>query len=136
MEIWQQHHSLPADHAEAGVRQGIDWLALEADVRGHPDRHRNPAQQAGSAGGWKCGQKAGGENESAHKMNTQSYKATLKKSADECVGIGNFIYNDERDTIYIVLPHISGKPAVLPSGKVALDAIRISREKTDKQRVW
>lgn len=69
-------------------------------------------------------------------MNSQSYKANFKKSADDCVGIGDFVFNDERDWLYIVLPNGAGKFAVDAQGRAVLDPIQISRAASSGPRVW
>lgn len=69
-------------------------------------------------------------------MNTNSYPATLKATADDCVGIGDFIFNDEQDYLYIVLPNRDGKFAMDSCGRAVLDPIRISRQPTAHPRQW
>ena len=68
-------------------------------------------------------------------MNNQSYKANKRANAEECVGIGDFIFNEERDYIYIVLPNVTGKFAVDAQGRAVLDPIRISRT-GGGERIW
>ena len=69
-------------------------------------------------------------------MNTQSYPATRKQTAEECVAIGDYIFNEERDYIYIVLPNKDGKFATDSEGRAVLDPIRISRSPSSNPRVW
>lgn len=69
-------------------------------------------------------------------MNTQSYQANRRANAEECVAIGDFIFNDERDHLYIVLPRADGRFAMDAQGRAVLDPIRISRTDTDHPRVW
>jgi len=69
-------------------------------------------------------------------VNTNSYPTQLRASADECVGIGDFIFNDERDYLYIVLPNKNGKFATDSEGRAVLDPIRISRTPTSHPRTW
>lgn len=69
-------------------------------------------------------------------MNTQSYKATRRSTADECVGIGDFMFSEDRAWLYIVLPNKTGKFSVDSDGRAALDPIRISREPSNNPRVW
>ena len=64
-------------------------------------------------------------------MNTQSYPATRNASADECVAIGDFIYDDERRYLYIVPPDVSGRPALDSTHQAALDAIAIHRHASE-----
>lgn len=69
-------------------------------------------------------------------MNRNSYPATFRNSADECVGIGDFIYSAERDYIYIVLPRADGKFSIDTAGRAALDPIRIERTASANPRIW
>ena len=69
-------------------------------------------------------------------MNTNSYPATKKSSAEECVAIGDFMFNEEKDTLYIVLPMNDGKFAVDVHVCAVLDPIRISRTPNNNPRVW
>lgn len=69
-------------------------------------------------------------------MNAQSYKANRKATADECREIGDFVWSEERDCLYIVLPNATGKPALDSKGEAALDAIRVSRGAACGPRVW
>ena len=69
-------------------------------------------------------------------MNTKSYKATLRQSSDECVGIGDFIFNADKSWLYIVLPNAEGKFMVDTQGRAVLDPIHVSRMPIQNPRVW
>lgn len=69
-------------------------------------------------------------------MNGKSYHTSRKQRAEDCKEIGDFIWSDERDCLYIVLPTVSGVPAKDSQGNAALDAINVSRGAACGPRVW
>lgn len=69
-------------------------------------------------------------------MNTANYTCQRQPDGESCTKIGDFVFSEERDCLYIVLPHASGKPALDSTGRAALDAIPLSRGQGPRAWRW
>lgn len=69
-------------------------------------------------------------------MNTTSYPASLKANGEACLAIGDFVYDEDKSHLYIVLPRANGKFGVDVAGRAVLDCIPISRAGSSAPRTW